>query len=65
MAHIKSINTDHDNDLAIRLIHLGFLENESISVIRKTPFTGDALLVSIRGAHIALTKKEADIIEVY
>jgi Fe2+ transport system protein FeoA len=64
-ACIHSINSEDDPSLAIRLAHLGFLENGTITVLKKTPFTGDALLVSIRGTQIALTKKEAAIIEVY
>ena len=63
-ALIKSIDMS-DLDLAIRLSHLGFLENEPILVIRKTPFTGDALLISVRGTQIALTKKEASLINIY
>ena len=62
LASIQLIKTDKDENLAIRLAHLGFLENESITVLKKTPFTGDALLISIRGAQIALTKREANII---
>lgn len=63
-AAIHSIDMKHDQDLAIRLHHLGFLENEPIEVLKKTPLTGDALLISIRGTQIALTKKEAHVIEV-
>lgn len=63
-AHIQSIQMESDDGLGIRLNHLGFLVNESITVLKKTPLTGDALLISIRGTQIALTKKEAGIVEV-
>ena len=63
-ANVYKINMNKDEELAIRLIHLGFLENEEVSIIKKTPFTSDALLIAIRGCQIALTKKEADLIEV-
>lgn len=63
-AFIKTINLNTDEELAIRLLHLGFLENEKIVVLKRTPFTGDALLISIRGTQIALTKREAELIEI-
>lgn len=59
---IDHLNFHQDEDLAIRLSHLGFLENQSFKVIRKTPFTGDCLLIEIRGTQMALTKFEADLI---
>ncbi len=59
---IDSINESVNLELAIRLRHLGFLENEALKVLSKTPFTGDSLLIEIRGSQIALTKNEAAIV---
>lgn len=59
---INSIDIDSNEELGIRLMHLGFLENEPISVVNKTPISHDALLVNIKGTQIALTKYEASLI---
>jgi Fe2+ transport system protein FeoA len=45
-------------------MHLGFLPNEKITVIKKTPITSDALLINVRGCQIALTKHEASVITI-
>ncbi len=59
---IEKIEATGNIDLTLRLAHLGFLPKEEVVVIKKTPMTGDALLVSIRGANIALTHSEASTI---
>lgn len=56
---IESVDTSYNEELGIRLMHLGFLANETITVINKTPISHDAILVAIKGAQIALTKTEA------
>lgn len=56
---IESLQDQSDLDLTIRLRHLGFLENEKVKVLSKTPITGDSILSEIRGSQIALTKFEA------
>jgi Fe2+ transport system protein FeoA len=61
---IDHINYHLNLELGIRLNHLGFLESEKIKVLSKTPFTGDSLLVEIRGSQMALTKSEAELINI-
>ncbi len=61
---IDKIDTESNPELGIRLMHLGFLPNEKISVLKKTPITSDALLINVRGCQIALTKNEANIITI-
>lgn len=61
---IDHINYQLNLDLGIRLNHLGFLEAEKIKVLSKTPFTGDSLLIEIRGTQMALTKSEAELIKI-
>ena len=61
---IESINFSLDEDLGIRLMHLGFLTNEHISIVNQTPISHDAILVNIKGSQIALTKSEAKLINV-
>jgi Fe2+ transport system protein FeoA len=61
---VDHINYHLNLDLGIRLNHLGFLESERIRVLSKTPFTGDSLLIEIRGTQMALTKAEAELINI-
>jgi Fe2+ transport system protein FeoA len=61
---IDHINYQLNLDLGIRLNHLGFMEAEKIKVLSKTPLTGDSLLIEIRGAQMALTKSEAELIKI-
>lgn len=60
---IAAIAYDQQEDLAIRLNHLGFLEGESVRVHRKTPVTSSSLVVEVKGSMIALTKHEASLIK--
>lgn len=45
-----------------KLLALGFLPGEKITVIRKAPL-GDPIEVSIRGSSFSLRKEEAEILE--
>ena len=40
---IKKVSTDSDYDLAIRLMQIGFIEGESLKLIRKAPLFGEPL----------------------
>lgn len=62
---IAAITYDQQEDLAIRLNHLGFLEGESVRVHRKTPVTSSSLVVEVKGSMIALTKYEASFIKLH
>lgn len=42
-----------DQSVGRRLLDLGFVENASVSVVKKAPFRG-AILVSLRGSCVAL-----------
>lgn len=61
---ILNIAVELNQDLGIRLMHLGFLPNEKISIVNQTPISHDAILVNIKGSQIALTKSEAKLIQV-
>lgn len=45
-----------------KLLALGFLPGESITIIRKAPL-GDPIEVSIRGSSFSLRKEESEILE--
>ena len=60
---IQEVIYKENEDLAIRLNHLGFLTGEEIIVHRKTPVTSSSLVVEIKGARIALNKYEARVIK--
>lgn len=60
---IQEVLYKENEDLAIRLNHLGFLIGEEIIVHRKTPVTSSSLVVEIKGARIALNKEEARVIK--
>lgn len=52
-----------DESYVSRLRELGFVRGETVALRGKTPF-GDPLMVEIRGAVVALRKKEAECIQV-
>ncbi|WP_297435538.1 ferrous iron transport protein A [uncultured Clostridium sp.] len=45
--------------LAKRLLALGFVNGTSIKLKRKAPFSGDPIIISIRGFDIAIRKQDA------
>jgi Fe2+ transport system protein FeoA len=61
---IDSIDISENEDLCIRLMHLGFMVNEPIIVVNKTPILNDVILVNVKGSEIALTKSEAGYIKI-
>lgn len=61
---ITDIGLNENLELGLRLMHLGFLVNEEITVLNKTPLTSDVVLLKIRGTQMALTKDESNLIRV-
>ncbi len=61
---ISQIDFDQNIEMGTRLLHLGFLPDEKVKVIRKTPFTSDSMLIEVRGTSMALTKTEAKLIQI-
>ena len=52
-----------ENDTCARLEEMGVTPGESVELIRCAPL-GDPLEIRIRGYHLSLRKKEADLITV-
>lgn len=59
---IKNILNPTD-DISLRLMQLGFISGERITLIRKAPLFGEPLLVEVRGSQYAISKSEASLIE--
>jgi Fe2+ transport system protein FeoA len=52
------------SDIESRLMHLGFMEGESIRITKKAPLFKQPLLVEVRGRSVALSFSEAELIRV-
>lgn len=50
------------SDLESRLMHLGFIYGQSISIKKKAPLFQEPLLVEVRGRLIALSFDEAELV---
>lgn len=50
------------SDIESRLMHLGFLDGESIKVVKKAALFKEPLLVEVRGRSVALSFSEADLV---
>lgn len=64
---VRSFKNDEVRDLSdieSRLMHLGFMDGESIKISKKAPFSRGPLLVEVRGRSVALTLDEASLINV-
>jgi Fe2+ transport system protein FeoA len=64
---VRSFSEDHAvdiSDLESRLMHFGFVHGATIVIRKKSFFFKGPLLVEVRGRLIALTKSEADLVEV-
>jgi Fe2+ transport system protein FeoA len=60
-----AITDDRDlSDLESRLMHMGFINGETIQVKRKAILFKEPLLVEVRGRLIALSREEAQLVEV-
>ncbi|MBT3984051.1 MAG: ferrous iron transport protein A [Bacteriovoracaceae bacterium] len=53
-----------EEDFALRLAHLGFIQGQKITILKVAPIFGEPILISLRGGQLALTKKEASCIMV-
>ena len=51
-------------ELAQRLMEMGLLEGAHVEVVLEAPFGGDPVAVRVRGALVALRRREANQIEV-
>ncbi len=52
------------SDIESRLMHLGFISGAVVELKKKAPFFEGPYLVEVRGRLIALTKSEAELLEV-
>ena len=57
------VDVTGDDSIAIRLMEMGVIDGESITVIGCAPM-GDPIEVAIRGYHLSLRKLEASRVEV-
>jgi len=61
---IAKKNAENISDIESRLMHLGFVDGATIEVKMKAPLFKEPLLVEVRGRLIALSKAEADLVNV-
>lgn len=64
---VRSFPIHHDgeiSDIESRLMHLGFIDGETIQVTKKAPLFKEPLLVEVRGRSVALSFSEAELIRV-
>lgn len=52
------------SDIESRLMHLGFMDGETIKVTKKAPLFQEPLLVEVRGRSVALSFDEAQLVTV-
>jgi Fe2+ transport system protein FeoA len=60
--HIQEVR--EFSDIESRLMHLGFLDGESIKVVKKAALFKQPLLVEVRGRSVALSFSEAELVRV-
>lgn len=60
----RSTDEREYNEIESRLMHLGFLDGQTVIVVKKAPLFQEPLLVEVRGRMIALSKDEAAMVEV-
>jgi ferrous iron transport protein A len=62
---IVSVGKDsQDPELVRRLLEMGLLEGTWVEIIHEAPFGKDPIAVKVRGALLALRRREANCIEV-
>jgi Fe2+ transport system protein FeoA len=61
---IATKNVEDISDIESRLMHLGFVHGATIEVKKKAPLFKEPLLVEVRGRLIALSKAEAELVNV-
>lgn len=52
-----------DDEIAIRVMEMGVVEDEAITVVGRAPF-GDPIEVSLRGYRLSLRRAEAEKVQV-
>jgi Fe2+ transport system protein FeoA len=52
------------SDIESRLMHLGFMDGETIRITNKAPIFKEPLLVEVRGRSVALSFSEAELVRV-
>jgi len=53
----------NEKEIIKRFMRLGFLRGETVRVIQKAPFFQSPILVQVRGARIALSDDEAELVQ--
>lgn len=62
---VSKISAIHgEREFQCRLMEFGFLEGAEIEVIHEAPFGRDPIAVRVRGALVALSRREAGNVEV-
>jgi Fe2+ transport system protein FeoA len=52
------------SDIESRLMHLGFMDGQSVRVLKKAPLFKEPLLVEVRGRSVVLSFDEAQLVRV-
>lgn len=52
------------SDVESRLMHLGFIDGQTIVVKRKAPLFQEPILVEVRGRSVAISLSEASLVDV-
>lgn len=52
------------SDIESRLLHLGFIDGETITIKKKAPLFKEPLLVEVRGRLVAMSSSEAELVNV-
>lgn len=62
---VSKISVIHGEDeFKCRMMELGFLDGAEVEVVHEAPFGRDPMAVRVRGALIALSRREAGNVEV-
>ena len=64
---VRSFSNQETRDfteLESRLMHLGFMDGETIRIIKKAPLFQEPLLIEVRGRSVALSFEEAGLVRV-
>ena len=60
---IKNI-IEGEAGIGTRMMQLGFISGEDLTLIRRAPLFGEPLLVEVRGSQFAISRAEAELIEI-
>ncbi len=61
--HATVVGVHGSGNLRLRLLEMGFVPGTRVSLVKRAPL-GDPLEFSLRGSHLSLRTREAEMIEV-